>query len=72
MLSRLTRLTDRIEADESGGQIIVKRYGLWGTTAEIEVNGDKIIVVKGKRTLINCRNLSDAKLYLEELVRRRK
>ena len=72
MLSRLTRLTDRIEADESGGQVIVKRYGLWGTTAEIEANGNQIKVIKGKRTLINCRSLSDAKLYMEELVRRRK
>ena len=71
MLSRLTRLTDRIEEDGSGGQIQVNRYGLWGTTAEIEVKAGNITVVRGKRALQKCGSLSDAKLYLEELVRRR-
>ena len=36
----LTRLTDRIEPEgPDGGEVVIRRYGMWGTSSEIEVRG---------------------------------
>ena len=44
----LTRLADRIEASEETGEEVIIRYGLWGTSAEIERRGPKKFVVVHK------------------------
>jgi len=46
----LSRLTDRIDADPSGGEVVVARWGMWATTAEIERWGKRKykLVYKGK------------------------
>lgn len=44
----LTRLTDRIEKDENGEDLTIKRYGMWGTTKEIErIARNKYKIVPG-------------------------
>ena len=64
----LTRLQDRIDKEEDGSEVVVKRYGLWGTNVEIEVKNRKTEVVypKGKRE--HFPTLGDAELRLQEIV----
>ncbi len=67
----LTRLTDRFEQDPNGKEIRVKRFGMWGTSAEVEIcNGEySVIYSNGKRS--NFKSLEDCRLKLEEMTRRR-
>ena len=69
----LTRLTDRIEASEENGEIVIIRYGLWGITAEIERRGaGKFVVVHKNKKEKPFKRLVDAEMYLTELARTRK
>lgn len=63
-----TRLTDRIESEgPDGGEVVVRRYGMWGTSSEIEVRGkNKYFVVHPNKKEKNFRTLAEAEKYLEE------
>lgn len=63
----LNRLTDRIEQDAEKGEIIIRRYGMWGTSAEVESRGS-YFVVKHKGNEIKLKRLVDAEAYLKGLV----
>ena len=66
----LTRLTDRaLETPEK--TIRVKRYGMWGTSAEIEGIGKKFFVVFPNGRRKEFQRLVDAEMHLKELVERR-
>ena len=67
----LTRLSDRHEAGPDGQQLRIIRYGLWGTSAEIEKRGRKFYVVHPNRKEKDFKSLAEAELYLEELSSRR-
>jgi len=69
----LTRLTDRIEAlpDDEGEQVI-KRYGMWGTTAEIEKRGRVWFVIYPDGNIDKFKTLTEAEGCLKELVNWRK
>ena len=62
----LTRLTDRIDVDPDGGEMVVKRYGMWGTTTEIEVRKRKYVMVFPNKKEKTFKRLIDAELYLKE------
>ena len=61
----LTRLTDRIDATDDG-EVVVRRYGMWGTTSEIEVRGKKFFVVHSNKKEKEFKRLCDAEDYLKE------
>lgn len=67
----LNRLADRFEPGKKKPVKII-RYGIWGTTAEIERRGPKkfAVVQKGKKE-IAFKRLVDAEAYMLELVRHR-
>ncbi len=62
----LTRLTDRYEPGEKG-EIRIIRYGLWGTTLEIEKIGRKYWIVKGKKKMSSYETLEEAEVELKAL-----
>ncbi len=66
----LTRLTDRVDVDKNGEDIKIVRYGMWGTTAEIERRGRKWFVVHPNRKEKSFKNRTEAEIYLTELIRR--
>ena len=65
---KLRRLTDRIETDSEGNEVITKRYGLWGTTVEVEKCGKKIEMIypDGKRE--KYKSLEEAEVAMKKLV----
>ena len=67
----LTRLTDRFEEKEDGKKRRILRYGVWGTSSEIEGRGRKkwIVIHKNKQEK-EFTSLEEAGAYLEEYVRR--
>jgi hypothetical protein len=67
----ITRLTDRIELAPGGGEMVIARFGCWGTTAEIERRGRKWFVVYPgkKKTPDQFKTKEEAVLYIEELAR---
>jgi hypothetical protein len=62
----LTRLADRIEPGANGDTRII-RYGMWGTTLEIEKIGRKYWIVKGKKKLSSYKTLAEAEVELRAL-----
>ena len=62
----LTRLTDKIESGPDGEEVII-RYGMWGTTAEIERRNGKFFVVHKNKRKETFDRLHDAELYLKEV-----
>jgi len=65
----LTRLTDRIEEGTDGKQAKVVRYGMWGTTSEIERRGRKWFVVHPNKKEKQFKNRAEAELYLQEYMK---
>lgn len=67
----ITRLADRVE-DGPNGKVKIKRYGLWGTNAEIEKRGkEKYVLVNWKESR-EFKHLEEAEIYLQELVSMRR
>lgn len=67
MESILSRLTDRIESDETGDHVI-KRYGLWGITDEVEQRGKgKYVVIQKNKKEKQFKTLAEAEVYMKEL-----
>ena len=62
----LTRLTDRYEPGEKG-EIRIIRYGMWGTSLEIEKIGRKYWIVKGKKKHSSFKTLEEAEIELSRL-----
>ena len=67
----LTRLADRIESGSNGEEIII-RYGMWGTTAEIERHGRKFRVIHKGKKLNEFDTLQEASVLLSALADSRK
>lgn len=67
----ITRLSDRIDPAPGGGEIVVARFGCWGTTAEIERRGRKwFVVYPGKKKKEDkFKTKEEAVLHIEELAR---
>lgn len=65
----LSRLTDRFEEGPDGEKIKIVRYGLWGTTSEIERRGRKWFVVHPNKKEKQFKSREEAELYLEEVRR---
>jgi len=63
----LNKLTDRFE-DGPDGPIRIKRYGMWGTSSEVEVRGRKYFVVHPNRKEKQFKRLIDAQIYLNDFV----
>lgn len=63
----LTRLQDRIETGADGEEIVVRRYGMWGTTAEIESKEEKFRIVYPDGKYEKFKRLKDAEIRLKEL-----
>ena len=59
----LTRLTDRIDASDDG-EVVVRRYGTWGTSSEIEVRNRKFYVVHPNKKEKKFKTRAEAELYL--------
>lgn len=66
----LTRLSDRIETDPDGGEVIIKRYGMWGTMSEIEQRGRDWVVIHSNKKEKKFKRLADAEEYLKGVVNR--
>ncbi len=67
---KLTRLTDRIETDKkTGEEIITKRFGIWGTTAEVDKTGRNIRVILPDKQEVKFRTLEEAEVYMIDLVK---
>lgn len=66
----LTRLSDRIETGPDGGEVIIKRYGMWGTVSEIEKRGRNWFVVHPNEKEEKFKTMADAEVYLKEVVDR--
>ena len=64
----LTRLTDRIEEGPDGKQVKVVRYGMWGTTAEIERHGRKFEVVRKGKKLEEFKTREEAEQFMKTLI----
>ncbi len=64
----LTRLSDRIETEPDGGEVIIKRYGMWGTMSEIENREKSYFVVHPNKKEKKFNTLAEAEKYLKELV----
>lgn len=60
----LTRLSDRYEVGQDGQKLRIIRYGMWGSTSEIEKRGKKYVIVhkNGKERV--CKSLEEAEVYL--------
>ncbi|MBQ1789808.1 MAG: hypothetical protein II008_06510 [Oscillospiraceae bacterium] len=68
----LNRLAGRIETVEPDKTMKIARYGMWGTTAEIERRGPKKwTVVQLRKKDVEFKRLVDAEEYLLDLVRHR-
>lgn len=65
----LTRLADRIESSDEDGQVVIRRFGMWGTNAEIECRKNGYFVVhphgKGEEKF---KTRADAEVRLKELI----
>ena len=74
----LTRLTDREKVDENGVVVTdkegnpkkIRRFGLWGTTAEVEIDGKKVEVVHQNGSRQRFRTKEDAEAYMKTLIAR--
>ena len=66
----LTRLSDRIETEPDGGEVIIKRYGMWGTMSEIEKRGQNWFVVHPNMMEEKFKRRADAEEYLKGVVNR--
>jgi hypothetical protein len=64
----VTRLTDRIEEGPNGKPIRIKRYGVWGTTSEVESRKRKWVVVHPNKKEKEFKYLEEALKYLYDLV----
>ena len=64
----LTRLADRIEMNEKNEEVIVKRFGMWGTTAEVESCKDGYVVIHPNGERLKLKRLIDAEAYMKGLV----
>lgn len=72
----ITRLTDRLMMDDNnnvvkdknGKEVWIRRFGLWGTTAEIEIVGRKIEVVLANGTRTRFETKTKAEEYLKSLL----
>ena len=67
----LSRLTDRIENGPDGKPVKrVLRYGLWGTSLEIEKRkkGNYVIVSQKGEVLKEFKTLEEAEVYLKSEV----
>lgn len=64
----VTRLTDRIEEGPNGKPIRIKRYGVWGTTSEVESRKRKWVVVHPNKKEKEFEYLEEALKYLYDLV----
>ena len=62
----LTRLSDRVDTDPDGGQLVVRRYGMWGTNTEIEIRKRKVVMVFSNKKEKTFKRLVDAELFLKE------
>ena len=66
----LTKLTDRLEEGPDGPNFPIRilRYGMWGTTAEIErrKKGQYVVVHKNKQEK-KFKTLEEAEKYLVQL-----
>lgn len=60
----VTRLTDRIEEGRNGKKIRIKRYGVWGTTSEVESRRRKWVVVHPNKKEKEFKYLEEALEYL--------
>ena len=65
----LLRLTDRFEEMEDGKELKIIRYGMWGTTSEIERRGRKWFVVHPNKKEKQFKNLAEAEIYLKEYMK---
>ena len=65
MLDLLNRLTDRIEKGPDGDEKII-RYGMWGTTSEIEKRKRQYFVVHPNKKEVKFNRLTEAAIYLRE------
>jgi len=63
----LNRLSDTFE-DGPDGKVRIIRYGMWGTSTEIEVRGRKYFVVHPNKKKKEFKRLIDAQIYLDEYV----
>ena len=72
----LTRLTDREKVDENGVVVLdkngnpvnIKRFGLWGTTAEVEIDGKKVEVVQRNGSRKRFKTKEEAEAYMKTLL----
>ena len=63
----VSRLQDRIEEGPNGKPIRIKRYGVWGTTSEVESRKRKWVVVHPNKKEKEFKYLEEALKYLYEL-----
>ncbi len=68
----LSRLTDRVEIRSDGKENKIHRYGMWGTTHEIECRkrGKWVIVSKIGKVISSFRTLAEAEVELSDMVRK--
>lgn len=72
----LTRLTDRIKTDETGTNVVdkngnevkIKRFGMWGTTAEVEIDGKKVEVVQRNGSRKRFKTKAEAEVFMKTLI----
>lgn len=64
----INRLTDRYEEGSDGKQLRILRYGMWGTSIEIERRGRKWLVVHPNRKEKEFKRRIDAELYLKQMI----
>lgn len=72
----LTRLTDREKVDENGmvvtdkngNPVNIKRFGLWGTTAEVEIDGKKVEVVHRNGSRQRFKTKEEAEAFMKTLL----
>lgn len=62
----LSRLTDRVETDSDGNDIKIIRYGMWGTSSEIERRGREWFVVHPNKKEKKFKNRTEAEYYLRD------
>lgn len=62
----VTRLTDRIEEGPEGKKIRIKRYGVWGTTSEVESRKRRWVVVHPNKKEKKFKYLEEALGYLKD------
>ena len=72
----LTRLSDRIKTDETGANVVdkngnevkIKRFGMWGTTAEVEIDGRKVEVIHHDGSRKRFKTKTEAEVYMKTLI----